>query len=190
MRVSREQMAENRQKILDAASRLFRAKGFEAVSVAEVMKAAGLTHGGFYGHFRSKDDLIACALATACEPPPNRKLDIDAFIKGYLSPRHRENVAGGCPLAGLTAESLRQTPEARAAITDGMQQQLERMTAALQDKGVADPRQAAIGNLAALVGGLMFARACDDPQLSDELLQQTRAWIEQTNQHNSSTADT
>lgn len=187
MRVSREQMAENRRKILQAASRLFRAKGFEAVSVAEVMNAAGLTHGGFYGHFRSKDELIACALTTACESTPGRELDIDTYIKGYLSPRHRENVAGGCPLASLTSETLRQTPEARTAITDGLRGQLERMTGALQDKRVADARQAAIGNLAAMVGALVFARACDDPALSDELLEQTRAWIDAANNQGSST---
>lgn len=69
MKVSREQMAENRRRILDAASRLFREKGFDAVSVAEVMKAAGLTHGGFYGHFSSKDDLIAQTLAHALGSP-------------------------------------------------------------------------------------------------------------------------
>ena len=186
MRVSREQMAENRRKILDAASRLFRAKGFEAVSVAEVMSAAGLTHGGFYGHFRSKDELIACALATACESTPGRGLDIDAYIKAYLSPRHRENVSGGCPLAGLAAETLRQTPEARTAITDGLRGQIERMTSALQDKGVADARQAAIGNLTAMVGALVFARACDDPALSDELLEQTRTWIDAANNQGNS----
>lgn len=187
MKVSREQMAENRRKILNAASRLFRAKGFEAVSIAEVMNAAGLTHGGFYGHFRSKDELIACALATACDFTPGRELDIDAFIRGYLSPRHRENVAGGCPLAGLTAETLRQTPEARAAITEGLREQIERMSSALHDKGVTDARQAAIGNLAALAGALVFARACDDPALSDELLEQTRAWIGAANGQNRNT---
>lgn len=185
MRVSREQMAENRRKILDAASRLFRAKGFEAVSVAEVMSTAGLTHGGFYGHFRSKDELIACALATACGSTPSVGLDIDSYIKAYLSPRHRENVAGGCPLAGLSAESLRQAPEAQAAITDGLRGQIERMTSALHDKGVAEARQAAIGNLAAMVGALVFARACDDPALSDELLEQTRAWIDAANNQDS-----
>lgn len=181
MRVSREQMAENRRRILEAASQLFRARGFEAVSIAEVMKAAGLTHGGFYGHFRSKDELIACALATACDSAPGRDLDIDVFIRGYLSSRHRDNVAGGCPLAGLTAETLRQAPEARTAITGGLRELLERMSNSLHDKGVAEARQAAIGSLAAMAGALIFARACDDPALSDELLEQTQSWITQAN---------
>jgi TetR/AcrR family transcriptional repressor of nem operon len=86
MKVSREQMGENRRRILDAAGRLFRDRGFEAVTVAEVMREAGLTHGGFYGHFRSKDDLIAAALAelvVASEPGP---LALPAFAARYLSP--------------------------------------------------------------------------------------------------------
>lgn len=187
MKVSREQMAENRCRILEAASRLFRAKGFEAVSVAEVMKAAGLTHGGFYGHFRSKDELIACALTTACRSTPSIGLDIDSYIKAYLSPRHRDNVAGGCPLAGLSAETLRQTPEARAAITNGLLGQIEHMNTALQEKGLADSRRAAVGSLAAMVGALMLARTSDDPALSDEILEQTRAWIDAANNQSSHT---
>src|SRR5688572_29587372 len=102
MRVTREQMAEHRQKILQSAGRLFRAKGFDAVTVAEVMQAAGLTHGGFYGHFKSKDDLIAETVAHALAPktalaPKQGAVDLAAFTKSYLSPRHRDDLAGGCP---------------------------------------------------------------------------------------------
>src|SRR3954471_3253339 len=100
MRVTREQMAAHREKILDSAGKLFRAKGFEAVTVADVMQAAGLTHGGFYGHFKSKDDLIAETLAHAFTPKESES-DLAAFTKGYLSPRHRDDLAGGCSTAGL-----------------------------------------------------------------------------------------
>src|SRR5215217_1833227 len=100
MRVSREQMVENRHRILDAASRLFREKGFDAVSVAEVMKAAGLTHGGFYGHFRSKDDLIAHAIRHA-EGSQSATDDIGAWIDAYLSTPHRDHPELGCPTAAL-----------------------------------------------------------------------------------------
>ncbi|MBS1181573.1 MAG: transcriptional regulator [Proteobacteria bacterium] len=80
MKVSREQMAENRVRILDATSRLFREKGFEAVTVADVMKAAGLTHGGFYGHFASKDDLVAQSLAHSLKASTGKAVDLPAFI--------------------------------------------------------------------------------------------------------------
>src|SRR3954468_6934445 len=100
MRVTREQMAEHRQQILSAAGKLFRANGFEAVTVADVMKAAGLTHGGFYGHFKSKDDLIAQALAHALTADRGGG-DVAALAERYLSPRHRDDLAGGCSTAGL-----------------------------------------------------------------------------------------
>ena len=179
MKVSREQMAENRQSILDAASRLFREKGFEAVSVAEVMKAAGLTHGGFYGHFASKDDLVAKALGHAMKPGESAMLDLCAFMDEYLSPRHRDNMAGGCPIAGLAADTLRQTPEARAAITDGVRAQIAWMCRGLSGADVADRRRQAIASYAAMVGATILARAATDPAFSEEILSETRAWIEE-----------
>jgi TetR/AcrR family transcriptional regulator, transcriptional repressor for nem operon len=176
MKVSREQMGENRRRILDAAGRLFRDRGFEAVTVAEVMREAGLTHGGFYGHFRSKDDLIAAALAelvVASEPGP---LALPAFAARYLSPAHRDDPASGCPVAALASDTIRQAPEARAAMTEGLRRQIARLT-----DGAAEPesaRQAAIGSWAAMVGAMILARMSDDPALSDEVLAQTRAWID------------
>jgi TetR/AcrR family transcriptional repressor of nem operon len=176
MKVSREQMGENRRRILDAAGRLFRDRGFEAVTVAEVMREAGLTHGGFYGHFRSKDDLIAAALAelvVASEPGP---LALPAFAARYLSPAHRDDPASGCPVAALASHTIRQAPEARAAMTEGLRRQIARLT-----DGAAEPesaRQAAIGSWAAMVGAMILARMSDDPALSDEVLAQTRAWID------------
>src|SRR5262245_718421 len=107
MRVTREQMAEHRQKILESAGKLFRAKGFEAVTVADVMKAAGLTHGGFYGHFKSKDDLIAETLAHSLKGDQSNG-ELASFARRYLSPKHRDNLAGGCSTAGLAAETIRQ----------------------------------------------------------------------------------
>lgn len=176
MKVSREQMGENRRQILDAAGRLFRDRGFEAVTVAEVMREAGLTHGGFYGHFRSKDDLIAAALAelvVASEPGP---LALPAFAARYLSPAHRDDPASGCPVAALASDTIRQAPEARATMTEGLRRQIARLT-----DGAAEPesaRQAAIGSWAAMVGAMILARMSDDPALSDEVLAQTRAWID------------
>ena len=116
MKVSREQMARNRSRILMEAGRLFREKGFDAVSVAEVMKAAGLTHGGFYGHFASKDDLIAQTLAEALGETASSGGDLSAWLDSYLSPRHRDNPAHGCPTAGLAADVRHQGGAARAAL--------------------------------------------------------------------------
>ncbi|TJW05620.1 MAG: TetR/AcrR family transcriptional regulator [Mesorhizobium sp.] len=178
MKVSREQMAENRRRILDAASRLFRDKGFDAVSVAEVMKAAGLTHGGFYGHFSSKDDLVAQALAHVLALDTGGDGDLRAYVDAYLSPRHRDNAAGGCPTAGLAADIRHQTAAARSAMTGGLRSQIDRISTALPELDPADRRRAAIGSWAAMVGAVILARAIDDPTLSDEVLEQTRAWID------------
>lgn len=171
-------MAENRRRILDEASRLFRSKGFEAVTVAEVMKAAGLTHGGFYGHFSSKDDLVAQTLAHAFAGDGDKGGDLRAHIEAYLSPRHRDNAADGCPTAGLIAEICHQNPEAREAMTEGFRSQIQRISSEFPGADAADRRCAAIGSWAAMVGAVILARAVDDPALSDEILEQTRAWID------------
>ena len=182
MRVSRERLAENRRRILEAAGRLFRAKGFEAVTVAEVMQAAGLTHGGFYGHFRSKDDLITQALAHAVLAGEDRQrsraeIDLARYAAGYLSLRHRDDLAGGCPTAALGAETIRQSPEARAAMTAGLRRQIELLSEGAPDADPAERRRAAIGSWAAMVGAVILARLSDDPRLSDEVLEETRAWL-------------
>ncbi len=178
MKVSREQMAENRRRILDVASRLFKDKGFDAVSVAEVMKAAGLTHGGFYGHFTSKDDLVAQTLAQALVSDSVGDGDFNSFVRSYLAPRHRDNPGNGCPTAGLAAAIRHQTPAAKAVMTEGLRTQIARIEQALPEQGAAEKRRAAIGSWAAMVGAVILARAVDDPELSDEVLEQTRAWID------------
>lgn len=177
MKVSREQMAENRRRILDVASTLFRDRGFEAVSVAEVMKAAGLTHGGFYGHFSSKDDLVAQTLAHVLAADAGGGGEIGAYLDAYLSPRHRDDPAAGCPTAGLAATIRHQSPAARGAMTEGLRSQIERIETAIPAADPADRRRTAIGSWAAMVGAVILARAIDDPALSDEILEQTRAWI-------------
>jgi TetR/AcrR family transcriptional repressor of nem operon len=177
VKVSREQMAENRRRIVEAAGRLFRDRGFEAVTVAEVMKAAGLTHGGFYGHFRSKDDLIAQTLSHALASAAAPAVSLERYATGYLSERHRDDRAGGCPTAALAAETTRQSPEARAAMTAGLKRQIEALQSRAPGKDEGERRQAAIGSWAAMVGAVILARLCDDPQLSDEILRETRSWI-------------
>jgi TetR/AcrR family transcriptional repressor of nem operon len=177
MRVSREQMEENRRRILDAASRLFRERGFESVTVAEVMQAAGLTHGGFYGYFKSKDELVAGALADVLTRRTEVSGDLGAFAARYLSQTHRDNKAGGCPTAALAAETARLTGDARTEMTTALKRQIERLSRIAPGKDAAQKRQAAIGSWAALVGAMILARVSDDPLLSDEVLDQTKAWL-------------
>ena len=183
MRVSREQVAENRRTILDVASRLFRTQGFDAVTVADVMKAAGLTHGGFYGYFKSKDDLIAQtlthALANSASASSSSGADTDLahYAAAYLSPAHRDNVAAGCLIAALGAEAVRQTPEARAAMATGLREQIERVAANAPHLDAAVARRNAIGSRAAMLGAVILARLTQDPKFSDEVLEETKAWI-------------
>lgn len=180
MKVSREQMAENRSRILTEAGRLFREKGFEAVSVAEVMKAARLTHGGFYGHFRSKDDLIAQAIghATGSQSATD---GIDAWIDAYLSRLHRDHSGLGCPTAALAGLMRQQAPEARASMAQVLAGQIDNLADAMPGADAAERRLAAIGSWSAMVGALILARSIDDTALSDELLSKTRAWIDDRN---------
>lgn len=178
MKVSREQMAENRLRILDAASRLFCEKGFDAVTVAEVMKAAGLTHGGFYGHFESKDDLVAQALTRAIETKASTKLDLKAYVASYLSPNHRDNPGGGCPTAGLAAETRHQSAAAQSAMTEGIRGQLRKLGASMPRGSDSERRRCAIASLSAMIGAVILSRAIDDRELSDEILDETHASID------------
>lgn len=183
MKVSREQMSANRTRILDAASQLFRDRGFDAVTVSEVMKAGGLTHGAFYGHFASKDDLIAQTVAHALAPSDSEGGDVQAWMDAYLSPYHRDRAATGCPTASLASPLRHQSLEARAALTEALRGHIDRLADAVPGADAAEQRRAAIGSWAAMVGAVILARAIDDPELSDEVLQQTRAWIGQRNEH-------
>lgn len=176
MRVSREQMAENRMRILDEASQLFQSKGFDSVTVAEVMGGAGMTHGGFYGHFESKDDLIAQTLIHCLA----KSADIDdatAFCAAYLSSRHRNDVAHGCPISALSGETPRQTPAAHQAMSDGIRAQIARLTEAMEEADSTTARRNAIGSWSAMVGALILSRATQDPDLAEEILTETRYWI-------------
>ena len=177
MKVSREQVAENRRTILEAASRMFREHGYDSVTVADIMKAAGLTHGGFYGYFASKDELIAAALADVLSKRPEPTGDLADYATGYLSTAHRDNREGGCPTAALAAETIRLAGEPRTEMTDGVKRQIARLSAIAPGETGVQKRQAAIGIWAAMVGAMILARVSDDPALSAEILEQTRSWL-------------
>jgi TetR/AcrR family transcriptional repressor of nem operon len=177
MRVSREQVLENKRTILNAAGRLFRERGFESVTVTDVMKAAGLTHGGFYGYFKSKDDLIAQAVGEALSHFEAATGGLPAFRQQYLSPDHRDNFAGGCPVAALASEAIRQDRGARAVMTSSLRRQIELLSQTAPGADKAHKRRAAVGNWAAMVGALILARVSDDSELSHEILNETRVWL-------------
>jgi TetR/AcrR family transcriptional repressor of nem operon len=172
MRVSREQVTENRRTILESAGRLFRERGFDSVTVAEIMKAAGLTHGGFYGYFKSKDELIAQALAEALTNAATPSDGLAAYVASYLSRTHRDD-----PTAALAAETIHQAGSARTEMTTGLKQQIESFSRVTPGENSSQKRRAAIGSWAAMVGAMILARMSDDPALSGEVLDQTRAWL-------------
>ncbi|MBY9062494.1 TetR/AcrR family transcriptional regulator [Sphingomonas yunnanensis] len=178
MRVSREQMSSNRARILDEAGRLFRERGFEGVTVADVMKAAGMTHGGFYGHFASKDALIAATIAHAMVRHDSGGTDAFAsFLDAYLAPRHRDTAASGCPTAALAGLLPAQQSAAQQAMAEGLAAQIERLSSLMPEGSDAERRRAAIGRWSAMVGALILSRAIPDTPLSDEILAETRAWL-------------
>ena len=177
MRVTREQAAAHREKILDVAGTLFRERGFDGVGVADIMKQAGLTHGGFYGHFGSKEDLAAEITARVLgregwlerltgTPNPT----FAEVVRTYLSPRHREDAGHGCLLAALGSDVARQPRSVRRAFTDGLRRRIKVLQALLPGRS-ATRRQHALATMAGLVGALVLSRAVDDPKLSDEILE-------------------
>src|SRR5262245_25647273 len=176
MRVSREQAAENRERVVEAASRLFRERGFDGVGVDAIMREAGLTHGGFYGQFKSKDDLAAEALARALERG-NEKLSrftgLHAYVSAYLSERHCADRGDGCGLAALGSDAARSGKGVRRALTAYVAGRLD-WIAALFTGSPAARRKRAIATLSGMVGALILARAVDDPKLSKEILAAAR----------------
>jgi TetR/AcrR family transcriptional repressor of nem operon len=180
MKVSREQVQQHRERILAAASQLFRERGFDGVSVADVMKAAGLTHGGFYGHFDSKDALIREALVYE-SPGRRRRTDAESaaeYADAYLSTHHRDNRGTGCPIAGVGSEAVRAPADVRAALTKAIRRQIDRFSAASPGTTAASRRRAAIAAYSAMVGAVILARIVDDEELSKEVLGATRRSIE------------
>lgn len=170
MRYPAEETAAKHERIVEEASRLFRERGFENVSVGEVMKAAGLTHGAFYAHFGSKEELQAAAVAYGQKVSLGRVQRSKKETKGsyadrYLSPRHRDNPGDGCTMAALAPEVARSTPELKAAFEQGLEEILS---------ANGGDRNEAIFQAAAMIGGIALARAVRNPRLSEEILRSVR----------------
>lgn len=183
MRVSREKAAEHRERIIDAAGALFRRKGFGGVGVADIMKAADLTHGGFYGHFASKEDLIAQASVRAMARAAASWQDLvaaapddpyAALLKHYLSQRHRDDPGHGCAFAALGGDASRCGKRVRGAFARGLEPLIAILARLNPGRSEAARRRKAIAALAELVGAVVLSRAVDDAALSDEILDAAR----------------
>jgi len=171
MRYPVEETAAKHERIVKEASRLFRERGFENVSVGEVMKAAGLTHGAFYAHFGSKEELQAAAVAYGQKVSLQRmqrsksKKSKGSYADRYLSRWHRDNPDDGCTMAALAQEVARSTPDVKAAFEQGLENMLS---------AEGGDRKEAIFRAAAMIGGVVLARAVQDHRLSDEILKSVR----------------
>ena len=189
MRLTREQAEQNRRLIVETASRMFRLQGVENVAVADVMKESGFTHGGFYNHFKSKDDLATEAVASAFDyAAKNLSEDIasgndpqkalNSILANYLSPAHRDTSTGGCPATAFPVDSARSGKDVQAAFADGIEAYLE-IFAGRMDGDKREARQRAVALLSGIVGALLLSRAVKKsrPKLSDELLSSARKQI-------------
>jgi TetR/AcrR family transcriptional regulator, transcriptional repressor for nem operon len=180
MRYPVEQKAETHERIIDAAARSFRELGSEGQGLAQLMKNLGLTHGGFYRHFESKEDLYVDAItrgfqeaadrmvAAAARAPQGKQLR--AIIEHYLSVEHLEDPGGGCVLSTLAAEIARQRPAVRARINAAMKSYRERLLPFFPGNDDAEKRRKFIVVFPGMAGVLMTARAMTDPAASKETL--------------------
>jgi TetR/AcrR family transcriptional regulator, transcriptional repressor for nem operon len=177
MGTSQANKARSKEKILDVAAERFRQDGLSGVSVAEIMRAAGLTHGGFYKHFESRGELVAEAVRRAVTPTGDGASyrSYRGFVRGYLSRAHRELRSRGCPMAALAGEVVRADDETRSAFTDGVRDAVAHIARLLRrDNEETDDARAAAA-VSTAVGALVLSRAVDDPEFSDFLLASARA---------------
>jgi len=172
MRFEKGHKAATRRHIVEVASEKFRQDGIDAVGIAGLMAEAGLTHGGFYAHFESKEDLVREALEAGFAAS-RLKTDagLEKLVKSYLRPAHRDTPAKGCVIAPLISEIARHPTETRAAFTARLQSFLAKIEAQLPPTVAPESRATtAIGILGVMLGGLQMARAVTDQTLSDAIL--------------------
>ncbi|MGW3103416.1 TetR/AcrR family transcriptional regulator [Streptomyces sp. NPDC001100] len=183
VRVTKAQAERNRAHIVATAARLFRERGYDGVGVAELMAAAGFTHGGFYKHFRSKADLMAEASASGLAQTAARAegLDPAEFVERYVSREHRDGRGDGCAVAALSGDAARQPVDIRTEFAAGIEKLLTALQAHGGTRGDMDQdaaRALVIDTLAHSVGAVMLSRACPDGSpLADEILEVCRAEI-------------
>lgn len=197
MRVSRAQAAENRERILEVATKLFRERGIDGIGVSDLMKSAGLTHGGFYGHFKSKEDLVAQACGRAVAKMRDNWMKVidqapddplEALAHHYLNSKHRDNAGRGCPMAALGSEVARQGADVRHAVTEELRPFIEYLSGVVQGGSAGRRREKALALYASLVGALVIARAVDDPTFSNEVLDAVAESIQGKNEERTVTS--
>jgi len=187
MRTSREQAAQTRERIVETAARLYRERGINGIGVADLMNEAGLTHGGFYKHFESKEALIAEACATALEVTREelqRKIAaapddeaLSTLVHSYLSKAHSDNPGLGCTIATLGPEAIRHEGIGKEAMQEGVNSLLALISIQLQREGMNDVEAKAHAVLASLIGGLLLSRMMDSPAKTRAVLRDTSNFI-------------
>jgi TetR/AcrR family transcriptional repressor of nem operon len=179
MKVSKQKMAEHREQIIAAAAKRFREHGFDGISVADLMKEVGLTHGGFYGHFSSKEELVALASLRAMSETAvkwQKVIDevpegpLEALVKSYLSQRHHDHPETGCLFAALGSELGRQPTSVREAVTEGQQQLFDLLARIVPGRTKAERKKKAIAVCASMIGGMVLARGISDPKMRQQIL--------------------
>lgn len=176
MKVTKAQAQTNRKRVVETASLLFRERGYDGIGIADLMAAAGFTHGGFYKQFRSKTDLLAesaaCGLAQTAALTAD--MDPEAFLRIYLSREHRDARATGCTMAALGGDAARQPEAVRATFAAGVESLLTAFTRDGSRWGGADAgetRAKVLNVMARAVGAIILSRACPDSSpLADEIL--------------------
>ncbi len=180
MKVSKEKAAENRERILTAAARLFRERGLSGTGVDALASAAGLTHGSLYSQFGSKESLAAeafgHALAMGAERMDSAKT-LEDYAARYLSGDHRERRGDGCAMAALAGEMPRMSGSIRHRFTDAVRATAQRIARLMPGRRASEDEDEALFVLATMVGALALARAVDDPNLSDRVLTASRTGI-------------
>ncbi|MER9619444.1 TetR/AcrR family transcriptional regulator [Mesorhizobium sp. M0207] len=179
MRVSRTQAAENRETVINVASRLFRERGFDGIGLKDLMKGAGLTQGAFYKQFASKDDLAAQASRRAMESATRRWSaataansddPLGAVIAFYLSMDHRGEKMDGCPIVALGSDAARQGNDVKAPFEAGIKEHLEILGRFIAETGGGEFDGRAMAILSTMVGALMLSRVINDPDLAQAFL--------------------
>jgi TetR/AcrR family transcriptional repressor of nem operon len=177
MRYGKDHKQATRRRILEAAGRRFKQDGIDGAGVAAVMSDAGLTNGAFYAHFASKEDLVANVLADQLRTQRHNvdaqsadRAGLEAFVRAYLSPQHRDESADGCPSAALLDEIARRPATTRQVFTDELLVTADDIAARLDRTGADAARTDALTILGFMIGTLQLARALTDRDLSDQLL--------------------
>ena len=184
MRYSREHKLETHARIVKRASVRLREKGAHGIGVADLMKDAGLTHGGFYAHFDSREALVIEAFAHAMDrstehwrrlaerTPPEQRMA--AIVDSYLTPVHRDDPGHGCAIPALSAEIARESPKTRKAFAAKLEQMIDALAAQIPDLPRKAARKQAVAAIATMMGTLVMARVAGNGEFSEEILNSGR----------------